>query len=109
MQYLRKIKNKMKNKITREKVLKEITLNKDAIKKMGVKSIGLFGSVLKDKQNNKSDIDLIVRFDNVNFDNYTELLMLLEKILKAKIDLITEASLRPEMSYIKGEAEYARL
>jgi predicted nucleotidyltransferase len=91
----------MKNKITKEKVLNEIASNKKAIKNMGVKSIGLFGSVLKDKQNNKSDIDLVV-----SFDNYTELLMLLEKILKRKIDLVTEASLRPELLYIKKEAEY---
>ena len=51
----------------------------------------------------------MVSFDNLSFDNYADLLMLLEKILKRKIDLVTEASLRPELLYIKKEAEYVRL
>jgi hypothetical protein len=99
----------MNKKLTKEKVLSEIMFNKIAIKKMGVKSIGLFGSVLKGKQNDKSDIDLLVRFNNINFDNYANLIILLEKILKRKIDLVTEASLRPELNYIKKEAEYVQL
>ena len=43
------------------------------------------------------------------FDNYAALIILLEKVLKRKIDIITESSLRPELAYVKKEAEYARL
>jgi predicted nucleotidyltransferase len=98
------------NKImTKTRVLNEIEKNSRKLKEKGVKKIGLFGSVLKNKATNRSDIDLIVNFDNVSFDNYAEVIILLEKIFRKKIDLITEASLRPELDYIKKEAEYARL
>jgi len=91
--------NKMKN-LNSKVILKEIENNK------GVIRIGLFGSFIKNKQNKKRDIDLLVKFKEPNFDNYAELLILLEKIFKRKIDLITETQLRPELLYIKKEAKY---
>lgn len=93
----------------KDKILRNISKNKAKIKGFGVKKIGLFGSFLKNKQGKKSDIDIIVEFENVTFDNYAEVLMLLEKILKRKVDLITESSLRPELNYVKKEAEYVGL
>lgn len=95
--------------ITRKQVLKKIEFNKEKLKENGVIKIGLFGSVLKDKQTKKSDIDILIKFKVANFDKYAQVVMILEKVLKKKIDLITESSLRPEMQYVKKEAEYARL
>ena len=43
------------------------------------------------------------------FDNYTDLLLLLEKIFKRKIDLVIEKDLHPEFYYVKKEAKYVRL
>ena len=37
--------------------------NKTQIQEFGAKSIGLFGSFASNKQNDKSDIDLIVEFE----------------------------------------------
>ena len=75
----------------------------------GVKKIGLFGSILNGKQTKKSDIDILIKFDNISFDNYAEIIILLENIFKRKVDLVTESSLRPEMAYVKKEAEYAKI
>ena len=102
----------MKNKtakISKERIIKQIEKNKNELKDRGVKRIGLFGSILKGKQTKKSDIDILIGFKNLSFDNYAEVIMLLEKMFKRKIDLIIESSLRPEMAYVKREAEYARL
>ncbi len=99
----------MKEKINSEKIIKEIEKRKEKIKGYGVRKIGVFGSVLKGKLTKKSDIDILIEFKNLSFDNYAEVIILLEKLFKRKIDLITESSLRPEMAYVKKEAEYARL
>ncbi len=102
------MKNK-KTKISKNEIFRKIEKNKNELKSKGVARIGVFGSILKGKQTKKSDIDVLISFNNLSFDNYVEVIMLLEKIFKRKIDLITESSLRPEMAYVKEEAEYARL
>ena len=100
---------KMKNKLNSKKIIETIESNKNKISKYGVKKIGLFGSFVKEKQKPKSDIDIIVNFNEVNFDNYVNLLDFLEKIFKIKIDLVIENDLKPELKYVKKEAEYAKI
>ena len=98
-----------KEKITKTNVLKKIKENKKELKSKGVKKIGVFGSILKGNQTKKSDIDILIDFRNPSFDNYVDVMILLEGLFKRKIDLITELSLRPEMAYIRKEAEYVKL
>ena len=98
----------MKN-INRKKILKEIENKKDIIKEKGVKKIGLFGSFIKEKQNKKSDIDILIEFDEPNFEKYAEMLILLENLFKRKIDLVIESDLKPELKYVKKEAIYVKL
>ncbi|MEK6886659.1 MAG: nucleotidyltransferase domain-containing protein [Nanoarchaeota archaeon] len=95
----------MKNK---REIIEKIKENREKIKDKSVKKIGIFGSVIKGKKNPR-DIDIIIEFDKPTFDNYAEVLILLEKILKKKIDLVTKSSLRPELKYVINEAEYVKL
>ncbi len=81
----------------------------DKLKKEGVKKIGLFGSYSKNQQKQKSDIDFLVEFDKIDVDNYFNVLFLLEKTFKKKIDLVIEKNLVPELKYIKNEVEYVEL
>ena len=56
-----------------------------------------FGSVLTGRFTDKSDIDLIVRFKNLDAnyaDNYFNLKFALEEILNKKIDLLEEKEIR---------------
>ena len=92
-----------------EKIIKKIKEKSKDIKKYDVNKIGIFGSFAKNKQHKKSDIDIIVNFDKETFDNYMDLLFLLEKMFKRKIDLIIEKDLHPELNYVKKEAKYVRL
>ena len=98
-----------KQKLNSKAIINEVEKRKESIKKFGVKKIGLFGSFAKGGQHKKSDIDFIVTFDEITFDNYTDLLFLLEKIFRRKIDLIIERKLHPSLSYVKKEAKYVRL
>jgi predicted nucleotidyltransferase len=92
-----------------KKIIKKIEEKSKDIRKYDVKKIGLFGSFVKRKQHRKSDIDIIVTFNEETFDNYMDLLFLLEKMFKRKIDLVIEKDLHPELRYVKKEAKYARL
>lgn len=92
-----------------KEIIKKIEENKREIKRLGVKKIGLFGSFAKNKQRKKSDIDFLVTFDKIDFDSYFSLLRMLEKIFKKKIDWVIERDLKPELNYVKNEAEYVKI
>ena len=99
-----------KNKeLDSKKILKEIEKRKKDIRKYGVKKIGLFGSFAKGKQNKKSDIDFLIEFKKIDFDNYVYILNLLERIFKRRVDLVIEADLKPELKYVKKEARYVKI
>jgi predicted nucleotidyltransferase len=63
-----------------------------------VKSLYAFGSVLTDKFNNASDIDLIVEFENIEIeeyaDNYFDLKFSLQDIFNRPIDLLEEKAIK---------------
>jgi predicted nucleotidyltransferase len=63
-----------------------------------VKSLYAFGSVLTDKFNNQSDVDLVVDFEQMDVldygDNYYELKFSLENILKRNIDLLEQKAIK---------------
>src|SRR3989344_2455038 len=97
-----------KEKLNSNKIIKKIEERSNKIKNFSVRKIALFGSYAKNRQKKKSDIDILVTFKKETFDNYVDLLLLLERIFKRKIDLVIEKNLRPEFSYVKKEARYAR-
>ncbi len=98
-----------KKNLDSKKILNKIEEKKNELRKYTVKRIGLFGSFAKNKQHKKSDIDIIVSLDKETFDNYMDVLFLLEKMLGRKIDLIIEKDLHPALHYVKKEAKYVRL
>lgn len=63
-----------------------------------VKSIGLFGSVVREKPSNDSDIDLLVEFQRpVGMFKFLELEELLSERLGGKVDLVSKKALKPEI------------
>ncbi|HWB64266.1 MAG TPA: nucleotidyltransferase domain-containing protein [Chitinophagales bacterium] len=62
-----------------------------------VDSLFVFGSVLTDKFDNKSDVDFLVVFGQVDLnnyaDNYFDFVEALEKLLGRKVDLVSEKKL----------------
>jgi|SRR3989344_6541169 len=98
----------MKN-INSKKIINKIEERKQDIKKYGVKKIGLFGSFVKGKQHKKSDVDIIVTFENIDFDTYIGLKLMLEKMFGRNVDLVIEKDLRPELKDIKKEIKYVKL
>lgn len=86
--------------------MKLIELNLEKIyelcRKYKVKTLSVFGSILTDRFNDESDIDLLVTFiphdpDNMEFDyfqNYWDFHESLENLFGREVDLVEEAGLR---------------
>lgn len=69
-------------------------------KKHKVKSLFAFGSILTDRFNENSDIDLLVNFDRNNIslldyaDNFFGFQYALEKLFNRKVDIIEDSAVR---------------
>lgn len=99
----------MVKEIDCKEIMKQIEENKEEIKDKGVRRIGIFGSFIKKKETEKSDIDILVDFKEISYNNYFELLKMLEKLFNRRIDLVIESDLKPELKYVKKEAKYVKI
>ena len=79
----------------KQEVVELLQKNSAYIKKLGVKSIGLFGSFVRDEATATSDVDLLVEFENgqKNYSNYINLAYFLEGIMGRKTELVTSKGL----------------
>jgi predicted nucleotidyltransferase len=80
------------------------------IRQFGVKRCGVFGSFVRDKQTDESDVDILVEFEpgQKSFDNFMHLAFFLEETLGRKVELLTPESLSPYIGpHILREVEYA--
>lgn len=88
----------------KQSIMKLIELNLqriiDLCRRHKVKSLSVFGSILTDRFNDQSDVDLLVDFEPIDPDkedyvrNYFDLLDALESLFSRKVDLIEEKALR---------------
>ena len=66
--------------------------------KHNVKELYLFGSILSDRFNDSSDIDMLIQFYQIDlleyFDNYMDLKEKLEQLFGRSIDLVENQAIR---------------
>ena len=74
----------------------------DMAARFSVKKIGVFGSHARGEHGPDSDVDILVEFEHVTFDNYMDLLYYLEELLGASVDLVTVGGISP---YLKEHVE----
>jgi hypothetical protein len=95
---------------TKESILQLLKSNKAEFLKFGILTVGLFGSYIRNEQNDKSDIDLLIDFepDKENFDNFMGVYDLLEIIFKGeKIEVVTLNGFSPYIGpIILNEVQY---
>ena len=71
---------------------------KDLAEKYKVKEIGIFGSYIRGEQGKRSDVDILVEFEEVpDLFKFIELERHLEGILGLKVDLVRKEALRKEL------------
>ena len=68
----------------------------DFREKFGVKEIGIFGSYVKGKQSENSDIDILVELEKpIGFIRFIKLENSFSHLLGIKADLVTKKALKP--------------
>jgi predicted nucleotidyltransferase len=93
---------------SREDVLSLIEQNQAALKKLGVRRLGLFGSCARGEATAESDLDFVVEFSDKSFDAYMDLKSFLEDLFRSRVDLVTVSSIKPRLlPIIQRETGYA--
>jgi uncharacterized protein len=96
----------------KDKFFQVMQENKEYLKNLGILSIGIFGSVVRNEDAADSDYDILVEFDKdrKTFKTFTSLCDLLETQLGTNFELITKESLSPFIGpHILKEAEYVKI
>ncbi len=82
----------------RDRILALLKNRKRRLKKFGVHSLSIFGSIARDQAHKNSDVDILVDFEKpVGLFEYARLKMYLEDILERPVDLVTPDALRQEL------------
>ena len=93
--------------MNRDEVLNILRTHKPALsKRFGVTGLALFGSFARDQATERSDVDILVRFDRpATSKSYFGVQFYIEDILGRGVDLVTDKALRAELRpYVKREA-----
>ena len=85
--------------MNRSAVLKLLNEHREQVReRFGAERLALFGSAARDELRDDSDIDVLVEFDGpATFDGYVGLKDYLEDLFGAKVDLATEAMIKPRL------------
>ena len=93
---------------TREEILAAIDAHAPELRRLGAKSLALFGSIARGEGSSASDVDLLVELAPKTFDTYMDVKLFLEQLLGRRVDLVladaVKARLRPT---ILAEAVHA--
>ncbi len=81
----------------RDHILQTLAAHRDALCQLGVRRLGLFGSVARGDGQPDSDLDFVVEFEAKTFDAYMDLLSLLENLLDSRVDLVLEDAIKPRL------------
>ena len=93
---------------TKKDIEDSIEESRVVLNRLGVKSIGLFGSFQRNEVKDDSDVDLLVEFHSgkKSFDNFMELAFYLEDLFGRKVEIVTPQSLSKHIGpHILKEAE----
>jgi len=97
-------------KFEKQYIINTLVSNKSKINQLGISKLGLFGSYVRNEQNEKSDIDIFVDFNpqNETFENFMDLCFFLDDLfLGVKVEVVTKNGLSPIIGpKILKEVEY---
>lgn len=96
----------------KQQIIRLFHTNSKTLVHLGVKRIGLFGSVAREEDTSNSDVDVFVEFtqEGHTYSNFNQLCDFLEKHLGDDFDLVTSQSLSPYLGpRILREVQYVPL
>jgi predicted nucleotidyltransferase len=85
--------------MTRASVIELLTSHRDEwMKRFGVRSLALCGSMARDEAGPESDVDVLVEFDGpIQFLAHMGLMAYLEDLLGRRVDVLTPGGLKPRV------------
>ncbi len=84
--------------MTRDDIIKILRQHRAEFDALDVRSLALFGSTARDEAGPESDVDMLVEFvDSPTFDHDMGLKLLLEDVLKRRVDLMIREDLKPRL------------
>ena len=93
--------------MNRDEVLGLLREHKETLtQRFGVVELALFGSVARDRAEEESDVDILVRFDGpATSKRYFGVQFYIEDLLGRPVDLVTSKALRKELRpFVEREA-----
>lgn len=89
--------HRSKISLTRDETIRRLQTGEPEIRRLGVRRLALFGSVLRNKARPESDVDVLVEFapTEKTFDRFMALADLLEDMLEHRVEVVTTESLSP--------------
>ena len=91
-------------------IRRKLRKKKNYIKKtFYVREIGIFGSFVRKEESPKSDIDILIEFEegHKDFSNYMRLKYYLEELFGKEVDLVIKGAVKPRLKEkIFSETEY---
>ena len=94
--------------LTTNEILRTLEQNAPAIRRHGVRSLGLFGSGARGTGVEQSDLDFVVEFETKSFDAYMNLKAFLELLFDRRVDLVLKDTIKPRLrERILSEALHA--
>ena len=92
-----------------EWVLSVLEQHREELCGLGVRRLGLFGSMARNEATDSSDLDFLVEFQQKSFDAYMDLKALLEGAFGRKVDLVLPETLKPRLRALidKDVRDYA--
>jgi predicted nucleotidyltransferase len=76
-------------------VITVLKSKRTAIRRYGVRSLARFGSAARNRLRRRSDVDILVQFNQPTWSNYIGLKFYLEDLLGREVDLVTLKGLKP--------------
>jgi len=94
---------------TKDQVIAELERHAQAMRRLGVRRLGLFGSAARGKAKSSSDLDFLVELDRETFDAYMDVKEFLEDLFNSPVDLVLPGGLKPRLKpYIEKDLIYVQ-
>ncbi len=95
--------------MTREEFFETIPAHRAEMDSMGIKSIGVFGSVARNEARPDSDVDVLIEFNRrIGLFGFAGVQRRLSELLGVRVDLTTPDGIKPRFKeHILSETRYA--
>ena len=81
--------------LSRKTIVRSLEEQQEALRRLGVKKLELFGSFARNQARAGSDLDFLVEFENKSFDAYMDLKFFLEDLFHKPVDLVIPGTIKP--------------